>query len=111
MQDQAKPKRPYHFHMPMEELHSIKSMAGKKGGKIGGKIGGKMSHGGGRPLAKVKMQYAVIKLYESSCETFGVCAASEGKTRVRFLHDLALSLRSDPRYAHLFATPAEPQTR
>ena len=94
--DEAGTKRPYMFHIPAEHLHEIKSRAGK----IGGKIGGKMSHGGGRPKGEPRKPVAMP---QSAYDTFRICAAHDGKTRVQFLADYAASLRTNPRYAHLFA--------
>ena len=115
MQDLETPKRQYVFHKSMDEISRMKSMAGRIGGKIGGriggKIGGKISHGGGRPPSRPSERYRPIKIAESSWATFSACAKHDGKTRLQFLYDLALSLKSDPRYAHLFAeTASQPQT-
>ena len=53
----------------------------------------------------------VVKLPISTASIFRRCATAECKTAMQFCYDLALSLKSDPRYAHLFATQAEPQTK
>ena len=138
MQDQERPKRPYHFHMPMEEIHEIRSRAGKIGGK--GRPKGSVNSGYNLNISKDQLsqihranatgphhftrppkphcdaaapgeQRFAMNMPRSSYEIFSKCAIYSGETRIQFLHNLALSLKSDPRYAHLFATPtSQPQT-
>ena len=102
--DEACTKKPYTFRISAERVHEIKSNAGKIGGKIGGRIGGKMSHGGGRPRGEPRKPVAMP---QTAYDTFRICAAHDGKTRVQFLADYAASLRTNPRYAHLFAEGAQ----
>lgn len=98
-------KKPYTFRISAERVHEIKSNAGK----IGGKIGGKLSHGGGRPKGSTKWgePRKPVAMPQSAYDTFRICAAHDGKTRVQFLADYAASLRTNPRYAHLFAKGAQ----
>lgn len=90
------------WHIPRERVHELAVMRGK----LGGRIGGKMSHGGGRPKGEPRKPVAMP---QSAYDTFRICSEFDGKTRVQFLADYAASLRTDPRYAHLFAeTAAQP---
>lgn len=90
-------KKPYTFHISAERVHELAVMRGK----LGGRIGGKMSHGGGRP--KGSSPRKPVAMPQFAYDTFRICAAHDGKTRVQFLADYAASLRTNPRYAHLFA--------
>lgn len=94
-------KKPYTFRISTERVHEIKSNAGK--------VGGRLSHGGGRPKGSTKWgePRKPVAMPQTAYDTFRICAAHDGKTRVQFLADYAASLRADPRYAHLFAEEAE----
>ncbi len=128
MQDQERPKRPYHFHMPMEEIHEIRSRAGRPKGRKSGyhqkiskekfslvrKINASGPHNAGRFASTISPgeERVVFKMLKSTRDTLNKCAKHEGVSALALLHVIALSLRTDPRYAHLFATPtSQPQTR
>lgn len=100
MQETPGKKVPHVWHIPRERVHELAVMRGK----LGGKIGGKMSHGGGRPKGEPRKPVAMP---QSAYDTFRICSEFDGKTRVQFLADYAASLRTNPRYAHLFAEGAQ----
>lgn len=92
----AKVKVPHVWHISRERVHELAVMRGR----LGGRIGGKMSHGGGRPRGEPRKPVAMP---QSAYDTFRICSEFDGKTRVQFLADYAKELRTNPRYAHLFA--------
>lgn len=91
------------WHISRERVHELAVMRGK----LGGRIGGKLSHGGGRPKGEPRKPVAMP---QSAYDTFRICSEFDGKTRVQFLADYAASLRTNPRYAHLFAEEAQTGT-
>lgn len=88
------------WHISRERVHELAVMRGK----LGGRIGGKLSHGGGRP--KGRSPRKPVAMPQFAYDTFRICSEFDGKTRVQFLADYATSLRTNPRYAHLFAEEA-----
>lgn len=89
----APPTKPAHvWHIPMERVHELAVARGK--------LGGRKSHGGGRPRSPQTRK--PVAMQQSAYDTFRICAAFEGKSRVQFLTEYADSLRTNPKYAHLF---------
>ena len=94
-------------HVPIEELHAMRSIMAKR---MKRDAANRFVPGGNTGCCAPGEKRTVVKIPVSTLATFIKCAAAECKTTMQFIYDLALSLHSDPRYAHLFATPAEPQT-
>ena len=93
-------KKPtYAWHIPMERVHELAVERGR--------LGGRKSHGGGRKRSPQPRK--PVAMQQSAFDTFRICAAFEGKSRVQFLTEYADSLRMDPRYAHLFPGGLPPQ--
>lgn len=89
----APPTKPTHvWHIPMERVHELAVARGK--------LGGRKSHGGGRKRSPQPRK--PVAMQQSAYDTFRICAAFEGKSRVQFLTEIADALRTNPKYAHLF---------
>lgn len=96
----APPTKPaYTWRIPMERVHELAVWRGS--------LGGRKSHGGGRKRGQQPRK--PVAMNQSAYDTFRICAAFEGKSRVQFLTEYADSLRKDPRYAHLFPGGLPPQ--
>ena len=100
-------------HIPAEELSAMRSIIAKSRNR---KPNGDFAPGSNTGCCAPGERRTVVKLPISTASIFRRCATAECKTAMQFCYDLALSLKSDPRYAHLFArsteeTPPEPQTK
>lgn len=106
-------RKPYQYKIDMDILHEIQSRNAKKVSREdhskAGKLGGKKSHGGGKRNFAPADERVVFKMSRTTRDIIMRCARNEGMYANEFLYAMALTLKKEPRFAHLFTAREEQQ--